>query len=66
MRLRADELLFAASLQKFIDVARAKWEADDERRGRVPDEQTIGNRMLWEAMIEDTEWDKFYGPPANE
>jgi hypothetical protein len=61
MRLYAHELLFAARLQEYIDRARAKWEAEDARKGRPPTKRELDNRWLWEAMIEDTEWENFHG-----
>jgi hypothetical protein len=60
-RWSAAELEFDAKLREVIDTQFAKWEAEDARRGKPPNVHQVNDRLLWESMIEDTEWDRFYG-----
>jgi hypothetical protein len=55
-----------AKLREFIDRQIARWEAEDARKGGPPTEEERNNRWLWEAMTEETEWDRFYGEPVEE
>jgi hypothetical protein len=61
VRIGAEELRFAALLQEQIDKVQAKWEAGDLRRGRPPSQRERNDRWLWENMIQETEWDRFFG-----
>jgi hypothetical protein len=61
--ITADELRFNAELEAYLDRQRAKWDAEDAKRGAPPTKHMLDERWLWEAMIEDTAWDDFYGPP---
>jgi cysteinyl-tRNA synthetase len=63
-RWTADELAFDAKLRDFIEKHRVKWEAKFARKGRLPTKRERDDFLLWEAMTEDTEWDKFYGEPV--
>jgi hypothetical protein len=58
--------LCGAKLREFIDWQIAEWEAEDARKSGPPTEEERDNRRLWEAMTEETEWDRFYGEPVEE
>jgi len=55
------QLGFQARLRPYIDKQQAKWEAEDARRGWPPSQQVLDGRWLWEARVEETEWERFYG-----
>lgn len=59
-RITFDELLFDAKLREFIDKELARMEAKDTRP-LTDEERDI--RFLWEASIEENEWERFYGIP---
>lgn len=61
MRITAALLAHEEKVQQHIDRCRAKWEAEDAKRGRPPTDRERYERLMYEIMIEDTEWDRFIG-----
>jgi hypothetical protein len=58
--ITVEELEFAAKLAGYIDRQEAKWTAEDRRCGRPPTQGERNNRLLWQYMVEEGEWEKFY------
>jgi hypothetical protein len=59
--ITVEELEFAAKLTLYKDQQEARWQAEDIRRGRPPSEAERDNRLMWQQMVEEWEWDRFYG-----
>jgi hypothetical protein len=59
------ELKLDAAIRDHIEAQRARWEAEDVRHGHPPSRRLRDDRWMWETMIEETEWDHFYGPEAD-
>jgi hypothetical protein len=59
--ITAEELEFGARLAAWIDQHEAKWQAEDRRRGRPPTKQEQQYRGMWRDMVEEQEWERFYG-----
>jgi hypothetical protein len=59
--ISVEELEFDAKLTVYKDRQEAKWQAEDARRGHPPSEVERDNRLMWQQMVEEWEWDRFYG-----
>lgn len=60
--MTAEELEFAARLDAWLDQQEAEWQAQRARRGRPPSKQEWQYFAMWQAMVEEREWERFYGP----
>jgi hypothetical protein len=54
-------LEFGARLAAWLDQHEAKWMAEDAHRGRPPSKKQLNDRMMWRDMVEEQEWERFYG-----
>ena len=59
--ITVEELEFSVRLAAWLDQHEAKWMAEDVRRGRPPSKEQLNNRMMWRDMVEEQEWERFYG-----
>jgi hypothetical protein len=59
--ITVEELEFGARLAAWLDQHEAKWMAEGARRGRPPSKEQSNNRMMWRDMVEEQEWERFYG-----
>jgi hypothetical protein len=57
-----EELEFGAKLTAWLDQHEAKWLAKHARRGRPPTKDEWNHFAIWQAMTEEHEWERFYGP----
>jgi hypothetical protein len=59
--ITVEELEFGARLAAWLDQHEAKWMAEDARRGQPPSKEQLSNRTMWRDMVEEQEWERFYG-----
>jgi hypothetical protein len=59
--ITVEELEFGAKLTAWLDQHEAKWQAEDRRRGQPPTKQEQQYRGMWRDMVEEQEWERFYG-----